>query len=140
MRFLELFEAAWQRQWRNTQTLPVGHKLYHGTNAVFEPEDDELIAPAWFSSSPSVAKHFARGGRVLPYEVVAPIKLPVITTKREREDFREMFGIEGDSAEDLADDMLRSGLPGWIIPNNYPDGDDILLVKLGNVRRTLVAR
>lgn len=23
---------------------------------------------------------------------------------------------------------MRAGLPGWIIPDNYPEGDDILLV------------
>lgn len=125
----------WRRRWKAVQTLPRGHKLYHGTNASFDPDDDDLIAPAWFSSSQSVARHFARGGAIREYVLTAPIVLPVITSRSDRARFFETFDIADAGAEDMADDMGRSGLPGWIIPNNYPDGDDILLVNLLSLSR-----
>ena len=36
-------------------------------------------------------------------------------------------------ADSAIDFMYGSRLPGWIIPHNYPDGDDILLADDGNI-------
>jgi hypothetical protein len=33
----------------------------------------------------------------------------------------------------MADGVRRAGLAGWLIPDNYPDGDDILLVDLSTL-------
>ena len=122
-------------RWSAWDTLPIGTILHHGTDAEFDPEDDELIAPAWFSTSLSVATHFAKGGRIYLYEVTAPIRLPVIKSRSDRARFFELFNIDDGGAEDIADSMAQSGLPGWIIPANYRDGDDIMLVRLDSIER-----
>lgn len=135
-KYLRMVESeALFRLWPTWHTLSARTTLYHGTNAEFDPDDDELMAPAWFSTSVSVAKHFARGGRIYRYQVINPISLPVIKTRADRARFFERFDLDDGGAEDIADSMKPSGLPGWIIPDNYPDGDDIMLVKLGNIQR-----
>jgi hypothetical protein len=43
--------------------------------------------------------------------------------------FADKFNIDVDfGVEAIIDTISGSGLPGWIIPNNYENGDDILLV------------
>ena len=123
----------WWRRWRKTQVLPRGTVLYHGTSQRFDPSGIEM--PAWFSTSESVAEHFQdwhggeESGKVLRYKVICPIRLPRIDGKEEMEKFCEMIGVnmEAYGSEDIVDAMRNSSMPGWIIPDNYPDGDDILL-------------
>lgn len=126
----------WKRRWKSQETLQVGTILYHGTSEEFEPS--ELESPAWFSRAKSVADRFQGWNgaplATLEYRVTRPITLPVIFGADKREEFGEKFGINFDSAEDMRDSMLYSGLPGWVIPDNYGTGeDDILLVTLDNI-------
>lgn len=111
--------------------LPVGTMLHHGTGWPFDPDDIEDAA--WFSRSASVAKHFAErsGGpepKVLVYRMDREMTLPLIGGASDFSSFCEEHGIRPYSAEDMADGVRRAGLPGWIIPDNYPDGDDVLIV------------
>lgn len=119
-------DDSWQVQWEDQQTLAPGTVLYHGTSSDWE-EGDELQFPAWFSSDRKVAEHFAYGKVIRVYKVTAPITLPAIMDRRGMDEFCEMFNVEVAGAEAIADAMAQSGLPGWIIPNNYTPGDDILL-------------
>lgn len=117
------------RGWKKTYTIPRGTILYHGTSAKFSPE--EIDTPAWFSTSESVADNFKtwHGGRgkVYKYRTIKPIKLPRLDSRDDFESFCYKFEI-GDAPEDIVATILQTDLPGWIMPNNYPDGDDILLV------------
>jgi hypothetical protein len=131
----EVKEAAgsnWKRRWPATETIKPGTILYHGTESEFE-EGDDLQMPAWFSAEREVAEWFAkrdgtRPGGIRIYKVTKPIQLPVINNKQELEQFFETFGIEAYGAEDMADGVVRAGLPGWVIPENYNPGNDILIV------------
>jgi len=66
--------------------------------------------------------------RVVTYKVATDIQLPVISSARAMQAFAEEHGIRLTGVEDMRDTADQSGIPGWIIPNNYPEGDDILLV------------
>lgn len=117
-------------QWDEFHTIPVGMLLYHGTSAKFHP--DHIETPAWFSDAKEVARFFAKQSKdkrtvIHVFKVEEPIHLPLIRDKDEFADFCETFGFEAYSAEDMRDGLLRSGLPGWIIPDNYLEGADILL-------------
>lgn len=111
--------------------LKKGEILFHGTDADFEPDD--IRDAAWFTRSRSVAEHFGSrfgwgdGARVHSYMLVEDLELPDFHSKAEFDEFLESHGIEGFSPEELSDGILDRCLPGWVIPNNYPNGDDILI-------------
>lgn len=115
-------------------TLKAGTALYHGTDADFEEDCERLDGPAWVTSSKAVATYFAKrsnvGGtrRIIEYVLTEDLTLPDIYTQREMLDFAEAHGIELDGVEEMRDSVAMSGQPGWILPHNYPDGDDILIV------------
>jgi GNAT superfamily N-acetyltransferase len=123
----------WWRRWRKTVLLKKGTILYHGTAEAFPAS--QLETPAWFSTSRSVAEHFQswHGGdegkfRLLEFKVIKPIRLPRIDGKEDLDRLEEMFGLESSyGVEQILDTLPQSGLQGWIIPHNYPDGDDIML-------------
>lgn len=116
--------------------LPAGTVLFHGTdNDDFVEAEDSLGGPAWLSRSRSVAEHFARrsggwGGRqrVVEYVLSASIELCLIVDARGLQTLARKHNIDLSGVEGMRESVERSGLPGWIIPNNYPDGDDILIV------------
>lgn len=116
-----------------TTTLNAGTLLFHGTSAEdFDEETDVLDGPAWVSTSESVAKYFARRNksgfaRVVTYRLGVDVSLPEIQSSREMQHFSQEYDLSLDSVEDMRDSILSAGLPGWVIPNNYPDGDDIVL-------------
>lgn len=118
-------------------TLKAGTALYHGTSADFEEAYEDLDGPAWVSSSKAVALHFAKrsnsGGvpRIIEYVLTEDLELPDIYSSREMQDFAEEHGIELGGVDEMRDSIAMSGLPGWILPHNYPDGDDILIVHTG---------
>jgi len=121
---------------QGTTVLPAGTLLHHGTQGDFDCRDIE--GPAWFSRSIAVARHFAqRSGdetpRILCYVTTAEIELPLIRGVRGFDAFCEEHDIRPYSADDMADGVRRAGLAGWLIPDNYPDGDDILLVDLSDL-------
>lgn len=126
---LSLIEGA---QWPNLRTIPAGTILFHGTDDdEFDPAD--IKGPAWFSNDNDVAAHFVNGGRLLAYRTKVDIKLPVIKNASEMEDFAEKFNIDRMSSEDVRDTARRSGIAGWIIPDNYEPGDDILICDLSDL-------
>ncbi len=116
---------------RTCVRLPVGTLLYHGTGWPFEPQDIEKAS--WFSRSASVARRFAERSdgpapRILAYRTDRELRLPRIGGTADFDTFCDEHAIRPYSAEDMSDGVRRAGLPGWVIPDNYPDGDDILVV------------
>lgn len=117
-------------------TIKAGTILYHGTDCDdFAEEFDGLNGPAWLSSSKDVARHFATrsggwGGqkRIIAYKLAADVRLPEITSPRQMQMFAEEHGICLLGVEEMRESVEEAGIPGWVIPNNYPNGDDILLV------------
>jgi hypothetical protein len=116
-------------------TLKAGTILYHGTdNPDLEEDSSSLSAYSWVSTSRSVAERFAKrsggwGGpkRVIEYRLSEDLAVHEITSAQQMRDFAEEHHIDLGSAEEMRDSAEASGIPGWIIPSNYPDGDDILI-------------
>lgn len=117
-------------------TLKAGTMLFHGTDSDdFDEECDSLRGPAWVSSSFEVAARFASrsggwGGvkRVVAYGLMEDVMLHQIGSARQMQEFAEEHGLDLCGVEEMRDSVEASGIPGWVIPNNYPDGDDILIV------------
>lgn len=125
---LTLIEGA---QWAKHHVIPAGTMLFHGTDDDdFHPS--EISGPAWFSTDNDVAEKFA-AGRLLAYRLKVDLKLPLITNAEEMDAFAEKFGIDRSSSEDVRDTAKRAGIPGWIIPDNYEPGDDILICDMSKL-------
>lgn len=117
-----------------SRSLPVGTALFHGTSA-----KGFLIprGPAFFGDTYGVAKTFInqhKGGkakRVIQLEVTEEIpKLALITEKTDFDRIAEEVGIEvGENTESRIDLVQMAGYDGWIIPNNYVDGADIMILQ-----------
>ena len=115
-------------------TLKAGTILYHGTdNDDFDEAADGLDGPAWLSQGLQVAQRFAArnswGGqkRVIAYRLTEDVTLPAIYSREEMEELAEEHNIDLSGTEAIRDSFANSSLPGWVIPHNYPEGDDILL-------------
>jgi hypothetical protein len=113
-------------------TLRAGTTVYHGTGS--DVDFTELEGPAWVSTSRSVAQWFRgwHGGeraRVLEFKLVADVNLRSVYSSEEFQEMIEGLGLEPeDEIREIADALCtQTPYEGWIIPNNYPDGDDILL-------------
>lgn len=132
----EEFEEYTTESWEEKWTLQAGTTLYHGTAYAF---DGDLNFPAWFSTSRKVATWFARrneGGSlegeekpvIHIYRVTAPYELAVLNDARDIQGFRDMYQIDdGGSPNELAEGVCNAGFEGWIIPDNYRPGDDIMI-------------
>lgn len=123
--------------------LRAGTVLYHGTaEPDFDESDDGLDGPAWLSDSPLVAERFARRNasgsasrpRVLSYTLEVDVELHLIRSTVDIEMLAEEHGISFDGVEEMRDSVSDSGIPGWVIPNNYPEGADILIADTGVLR------
>lgn len=112
-----------------------GTVLYHGTDCDdFDEASDSLNGPAWLSTSMSVARHFASrsggwGGRkrIVVYQLVGDLDLYEILTKRDIDELADEHNLVMVGVEGVCESVEASGIPGWIVPTNYPDGDDILI-------------
>ena len=117
-----------------TFVLKRGTTVYHGTDSEdFDERADELQTPFWVSDSLEVAKYFATGyqggtkPRLLTYTMTDDVNLIVIRDKEDLDEIDELAGVGGDPRE-LADFVcFRLGYGGWIIPDNYRTGADIML-------------
>ena len=124
-----------------THCLRKGTLLYHGTRArePFEEGGFAPNAPAWFSTSETVAREFVDWhegpkARILVYRLTSNV--PCLVTIEDKDDFQRLedrieeetgLGI-GMGASDMAEAICeRTHYNGWYIPYNYPSGDDILL-------------
>lgn len=115
-----------------TQKLTRGTQLYHGTSA----DEDFSIpnGPAWFSDAEAVAHNFQRWHtgprpRILQFWVADRPELLLIRSQTDFDAFEdEHEELPNDPAE-MAETVCRAGYDGWIIPNNYPEGADILLCR-----------
>ena len=114
------------------RSLPVGTDLYHGTSSKgFRIPR----GPAFFSDTRSVATYFTtwhegKHKRILRFEVQYEIpNLALIESKRDFDDLAEEAGMEARGTEELVDLIRVSGFDGWIVPNNYPDGADIMILE-----------
>ena len=112
-----------------------GDVVFHGTSARdrFEAEDDGTPeGPAWFSEGLGVAEWFKTwlGGpspRVITYRVYREPQLFVWVTNTDLEEVLGEDDLDDWSPNEIADEICALGYDGWIIPDNYPDGSDILL-------------
>lgn len=129
------FEGHWKTRCPlSTHTIAPGTLLFHGTDSdEFDEANDSLNGPAWLSDSDAVAKRFAQragwGGRarILVYRVAEPIELPLVTSQNDIVALSEEFALDLADIETMRDSVQCSGLPGWWIPHNYPEGGDLLL-------------
>ena len=83
----------------------------------------------------SVAKYFAtRHGdstgrqRIVTYRLLQDLSLYELLSKQDAQEMDDEFNISFDGVWEMRDSVAQSGIPGWIAPYNYPDGDDILIV------------
>ncbi len=113
--------------------------LFHGTSA-----KEDFTVPDWssfFSDSKTVAGKFVRhrreGGtpRILEFRVARRIlKLALIETAEEYDALIEKLGRKlGYDPLSFPHSQIvcESGLEGWVIPHNYPEGADIMLCSPG---------
>lgn len=116
-------------------TITAGTLLYHGTDCDdLDEENDPLQGPAWLSSSKDVADYFAKrhggwGGkrRIITYRLFEDVRLYEILSQADMQMLADEFQISLCGVEEMRESVDDSGIPGWVIPNNYPSGDDILL-------------
>jgi hypothetical protein len=114
------------------RSLPAGTEVFHGTS-----QKGFLIprGPAFFSDTYSVAKYFTtwhqgKKKRILRFEVTDEIpKLALIESKADFDHLADEFGVEAQDTESRIDLVRMAGFDGWIIPNNYPDGADIMILE-----------
>ncbi|RLB39820.1 MAG: hypothetical protein DRH30_09260 [Deltaproteobacteria bacterium] len=113
--------------------MPEGTRLYHGTSAEDDFSDD-IDGPFWVSDGVGVAKKFIgiRGPRprVMVFEAESDIQLVDWSSLDAIQTFVERYtGGEFDeySAHELSEIVCEAGYDGWAIPNNYPEGADIML-------------
>lgn len=116
------------------RSLPAGTEVFHGTSAKgFKIPN----GPAFFSDTYSVAKYFVtwhkgKNPRIIRLGVTDDIpKLALIESKKDFDDLAEEFGVEAEDTESRVDLVRMAGFDGWIIPNNYPDGADIMILEPG---------
>ncbi|MBK3779900.1 hypothetical protein G3A43_06505 [Paraburkholderia aspalathi] len=120
----------------NMATLKAGTVLYHGTDCDdFEEEFEGLNGPAWLSSSFDVASYFAsrQGGwggakRIITYRLTEDVTLYEITSERAKLALADEFDLDFSGVEGMRDSVEQAGIPGWVVPGNFEQGDDILLV------------
>lgn len=108
-------------------TLKRGTHVYHGTSGEWNETEEELVGPAWVSTSSYVADEFKNWHsgpheRVLTFEVIEDVDLLEISDKEDFDQILEYFGTE--DYREVAEHLPYNG---WIIPTNYPNGDDIML-------------
>lgn len=112
-----------------------GDIVFHGTSseARFEEEGDGTPeGPAWVSEGLGVAKWFESWmdgpvPRVIAYRVYREPQLFLWVTNEDLEEALEADDLNDWNPNELADEICALGYDGWIIPDNYPDGADILL-------------
>jgi len=116
--------------------LKAGAIIFHGTNRDFD--EASLRRQSWLSHSRKVAEHFATWKmddgvpRVATYRTDCDLTLCLIRGKADLLNLEEYFGVVTSDAESMAETFSRyvDGFDGWIIPKNYPDGgDDIMLIR-----------
>lgn len=118
-------------------TLKAGTVVYHGTAEDFNEEEERLDGPLWVSDARAVAEHFALRNadngaegepRILELRLCKDIQLPLISSQAAMRDFAEQHGISLFGVEEMRDTVSQSGIAGWVVLKNYPEGDDILVV------------
>ncbi len=110
-----------------------GMTVYHGTRSDFDEEVESLDAPFWVSDSPQVAREFIMWNegdgspRIITYQTTRPLKLVLINDRYDFQKLEDSFSIDIYSSGEMAAGVCGLGTDGWIIPNNYPSGADIML-------------
>ncbi|WP_321935305.1 hypothetical protein [Paraburkholderia sp. J8-2] len=121
----------------NMTVLKKGTALFHGTDCDdFDETTESLNGPAWLSSSRGVAQYFATrpggwGGtkRVIEYALAEDLELHLVSSQRAMAQLADEHDIAVTGVEEMRESVEASGIPGWVIPGNYADGDDILIVR-----------
>ena len=118
-----------------TTILKAGMILYHGTQS---PDfTTNLDFPAWVSNHPAVAQTFVGWHgvsanpkpRVMQYKLDYDVTVILFRTANDMEQFKASRGYEDEPMDptELAQLVCSAGYGGWIIPDNYPQGADIML-------------
>lgn len=71
--------------------------------------------------------------RIISYVLARDLELYAVYSRKDLQRLAEKFELELDSSEDIRQSVRNSGIEGWIIPKNYPDGDDVLISDPGYV-------
>lgn len=116
-----------------TITIRRGTNLYHGSNAEWNGSNPN--PPFWVSDSRDVAEWFATwkdddGEPTLyTYQADHDLTLVAMHDRSDMEEVAERLHLDGaDDPTEFAEEICRHlGLDGWIIPNNYQTGADIML-------------
>ena len=120
-----------------------GKILYHGTSSFEDFEHDGYgtpDGPAWFSDGIEVAEYFKSWGsgprpRILKYRVVARPNLFKFRDMKAiakriglpREEYVFECNLENYEPGFFVEKICSIGYDGWIIPDNYPEGADIVI-------------
>ena len=114
-------------------TLRAGTTVYHGTGEQFDERVEDLETPGWVSDSIDVAREFTswNGGsdtRIIQYQTTSDMTLLLINGRDDLFDLEDQYGIEIDSPREMAEQICQQfHSDGWIIPNNYNSGADIMI-------------
>lgn len=119
------------------RSLPVGTVLFHGTASKEKFRIPK--GPAFFSDAFSVGRYFATWHegpkpRVIRLEVSDEVpRLALIEAKEDFDRLAESQGLDSapEDTESRVDLICGAVFDGWIIPNNYPEGADIMLCEPG---------
>ncbi len=129
---------------RSPTSIPLGTRVYHGTSS--PTRFQALEGPGWVSRDRRVAvafvaRHPGPRPRILVYEVARRQRLRVFKDGAAIDRFMRSRAVileEGDdySVEEIVEEVCGAGYDGWLIPGNYPDGgDDIMLCDPARVLR-----
>lgn len=114
-------------------TLKRGTIVYHGTSDG-DWDGESPNGPFWVTTSLKVAEYFKTWNqhdndspKVFLYKVSRPVKLVTIRSSKEMERLQDEYDLEKSSTIEFAESFCYRFTDGWIIPNNYQPGDDIML-------------
>jgi hypothetical protein len=117
-----------------TRKLDRGALLYHGTSA---PADFAFPdGPAWFSDARAVADEFQSRHawspsrpRTLVFSVSESPELLLVNSRADFDAFEDEHEELPNDPVESAEVVCRAGYDGWIIPDNYPEGADIMICR-----------
>jgi hypothetical protein len=116
-------------------TIRKGTLVYHGTSCKWDTEREGLQENSWVSRSRSVAEWFCNWHEsedgtysIITYRVSERIPDLLIIDKDVLDYIRNELGLNISTKYNNDETLRELGFKGWVIPDNYDDGDDIFLL------------